>query len=63
MTNQLYFRNRDVEESAEYLGSDWMAKSKWKIGKCSDCGVKGIFWDGGKKDFHLCVKCNLRIKK
>ena len=61
--DKLYFKSSFVLEAPEYLGSSWTAKSKWKIGKCSDCGVKGIFWDGGKKDFHLCVKCNLRIKK
>ena len=63
MTNQLYFANKYFLESPEFIGSDWMVKAKWKIGKCSDCNVKGIFWDGGKKDFHLCVECNLRIKK
>ena len=34
---------------------------KWEIGNCSSCGFKGMFWDGGKRDSHFCIKCNPRV--
>ena len=39
-----------------------LEKGKWKKGKCSECGIEGTYFDGGKKEEHFCIKCNPRIK-
>jgi hypothetical protein len=38
-------------------------ENKWIDGVCSKCGALGVFWDGGKRTEHYCVKCLVIIAR